>query len=67
MALQIQSTNPLDWLSATTGKKVRIYTVNGMSVTGVLKAANTEVVVVQTDNTIQFFSMYSIVNIQVVG
>ncbi|MGC8584413.1 MAG: hypothetical protein ACP5MH_11920 [Thermoproteus sp.] len=67
MSLQVSSSNPLDWLGAAIGKTVRIYTVNGLSVTGTLKAANTEVVVVVTQNRTIFFSMYSIVNMEVQG
>ena len=56
--------SPQDFLNQLVGKKVRVYTVNAMSVQGTLKAADSAFVVITDDKgNIQAFSVYSIVYI----
>jgi len=56
--------SPQDFLNQLIGKKVRVYTVNAMSVQGTLKAADSAFVVITDDKgNIQIFSVYSIVYI----
>jgi small nuclear ribonucleoprotein (snRNP)-like protein len=56
--------SPQDFLNQLVGKKVRIYTVNAMSVQGTLKASDSAFVVITDDRgNIQVFSVYSIVYI----
>jgi len=56
--------SPQDFLNQLAGKKVRVYTVNAMSVQGTLKAADSAFVVIADDKgNIQVFSVYSIVYI----
>jgi LSM domain. len=56
--------SPQDFLNQLVGRKVRVYTVNAMSVQGTLKAADSAFVVITDDRgNIQVFSVYSIVYI----
>jgi small nuclear ribonucleoprotein (snRNP)-like protein len=56
--------SPQDFLNQLVGKKVRVYTVNAMSVSGTLKASDSAFVVIADDKgNIQIFSVYSIVYI----
>ena len=56
--------SPQDFLNQLMNKKVRVYTVNAMSVQGTLKAADSAFVVIADDKgNIQIFSVYSIVYI----
>jgi len=56
--------SPQDFIGQLVGKKVRVYTVNAMSIMGTLKAADSAFVVIMDDRgNIQVFSVYSIVYI----
>jgi len=56
--------SPQDFLNQLVGKRVRVYTVNAMSVQGTLKASDSAFVVIADDKgNIQIFSVYSIVYI----